>query len=236
LLGLVVGHRFDQGYARRWPRSGLASPPVEEAFFATAFGVMGHIAKMSGRVAEEDIRAARRVMHGMRLTPEQTRAAIDYFTLGKAPDYPILERLTELAARIERRRDVARAFLEIQVQAAAGGSFGAAKRELLWRIAQRLGVGRAELAQIEALVRARAQRSGDASRQVTLDEAYRVLGLTAAANDQEIKTAYRRLMNQHHPDKLVARGLPKSMAPVAQEKTLEIRSAYERIKAYRQLK
>jgi DnaJ like chaperone protein len=43
-------------------------------------------------------------------------------------------------------------------------------------------------------------------------------------------------MNQHHPDKLVARGLPPSMAGVAEQKTREIRAAYEKIKAARGLK
>ena len=43
-------------------------------------------------------------------------------------------------------------------------------------------------------------------------------------------------MNQHHPDKLVARGLPESMIPVAEEKTHEIRAAYERIKTQRAFK
>ena len=50
------------------------------------------------------------------------------------------------------------------------------------------------------------------------------------------KTAYRRLMNQHHPDKLVARGLPKSMIGVAEQKTHEVRTAYERIKTQRGFK
>jgi DnaJ like chaperone protein len=48
--------------------------------------------------------------------------------------------------------------------------------------------------------------------------------------------AYRRLMNQHHPDKLVARGLPKSMIGVAEQKTHEVRAAYERLKAQRGFK
>jgi DnaJ like chaperone protein len=43
-------------------------------------------------------------------------------------------------------------------------------------------------------------------------------------------------MNQHHPDKLVARGLPDSMMEVAKERTREIRSAYETIKAHRDIK
>jgi DnaJ like chaperone protein len=69
-----------------------------------------------------------------------------------------------------------------------------------------------------------------------IEDAFRVLGITPEASDREIKTAYRRLMNQHHPDKLRARGMPESMLPVAEEKTREIRAAYERVRAVRGLR
>ncbi|MDP7660738.1 MAG: DnaJ domain-containing protein, partial [Gammaproteobacteria bacterium] len=65
---------------------------------------------------------------------------------------------------------------------------------------------------------------------------YQALGIESTATDKEVKTAYRRLMNQHHPDKLVAKGLPDSMLEVAKERTREIRAAYEVIKEYRKIK
>ena len=113
----------------------------------------------------------------------------------------------------------------------------AEKRRELTRIAAALGVGRLAFMQIEALVRAYGQRSAPARPQTaSIDDAYRALGLERAASDEQVKTAYRRLMNRHHPDKLVARGLPPSMASVAEQKTREIRAAYEKIKAARGLK
>jgi DnaJ-domain-containing protein 1 len=68
-----------------------------------------------------------------------------------------------------------------------------------------------------------------------LAEAYRVLGLSRTASDADIKQHYRRLMNQHHPDKMLARGLPSSQLPAAQKKTQAIRAAYDRIRAHRAL-
>ena len=64
-------------------------------------------------------------------------------------------------------------------------------------------------------------------------EAYEVLGVTKDAPDAEVKKAYRRLMNQHHPDKLVARGLPEEMIKLANEKTQQIKEAYELVKKSR---
>ena len=40
-------------------------------------------------------------------------------------------------------------------------------------------------------------------------------------------------MSQHHPDKLVAKGLPEEMIKMATEKTQEIKSAYELIKKHK---
>jgi DnaJ-domain-containing protein 1 len=68
-----------------------------------------------------------------------------------------------------------------------------------------------------------------------LAEAYRVLGVSRTATDAEIKQRYRRLMNQHHPDKMLARGLPSSQLPAAQKKTQAIRAAYDQIRAQREL-
>ena len=236
LLGLVVGHQFDQGFGDRLSGGrAKGSARTRQLFFETTFGVMGYIAKSDGRVSEDEIRAARRIMHGMALSPEQVTLAIEQFTLGKSPAFRLNEAVDQLARKLGGRRDLIRAFIEIQLQAlVASGGFDKAKRDLLWTIARRLGMGRVELAQIEALVRAH-QTSAAAGRDriQDLEQAYRVLGVERTAPERDIKLAYRRLMSQHHPDKLVSRGLPESMKANAEQKTREIRAAYDQIKAQR---
>ena len=59
------------------------------------------------------------------------------------------------------------------------------------------------------------------------------LEVSARASDQEVTKAYRRQMSRHHPDKLVANGLPESMAQWAKEKTQRIQESYEAIRAAR---
>lgn len=240
LLGALLGHQYDRAYVRA--RAGgangaFASRRVSGVFFRSTFGVMGHLAKADGRVSEQEIQAARSVMYHMRLSPEQVQQAIRLFTEGKQPGYSLGAALAELRRSLGRDRALATAFLEIQVQAAAAdGAISPARRQVLWEICQQLGVSRVELAQIEALVFAQRQGyQGAAQSSNALRRAYQVLGVEPSASDKEVKTAYRRLMNRHHPDKLIARGLPEEMMQDSKDKIREIRGAYDAIKVSRKL-
>jgi len=227
-IGALLGHQFDKGLNGQVLGVAHGSRDV---FFATTFEVMGHVAKADGRVSEEEIQSARRVMHSMRLGPEQVRTAIEYFNSGKQAEYPLSQRIHDLVRGGGQRREIARLFLEIQLRAALGaGEIDQTKRELLWKVAQYLRVDRVELAQIEAALRGGRTGSRAPARQLDLADAYTTLGIRADASDKDIKTAYRRMMNLHHPDKLKAKGLPESMTSVAAERTQLIRAAYDRLK------
>ena len=65
---------------------------------------------------------------------------------------------------------------------------------------------------------------------MTLRDAYAVLGVESKDDKATVKRAYRRLMSQHHPDKLVSRGLPEEMIQLATDKTQHIQKAYEKVK------
>ena len=67
------------------------------------------------------------------------------------------------------------------------------------------------------------------SRQPSIDAAYKVLGVTANDDQNTVKRAYRKLMNENHPDKLAAKGLPDEMMELAKEKTQQIQAAYDLI-------
>jgi len=66
-------------------------------------------------------------------------------------------------------------------------------------------------------------------QQQSLQQAYTTLNIQATNNKQVVKRAYRQLMSQHHPDKLIAKGATSEQIRVANEKTQTIRKAYEKI-------
>ena len=76
-------------------------------------------------------------------------------------------------------------------------------------------------------------RPASASPERPLPECYAEARGEPASERSEVTKAYRRQMSRHHPDKLVANGLPESMAEWAKEKTQRIQEAYESIRAAR---
>jgi len=235
VIGAVIGHSYD---AAEDQRSAAVDPrAVGALLFDTAFAVMGYLAKADGRVTESEIDAARGIMRQLHLEPADVRRAIAAFSRGKQSNYPIEAELARLTQLCGPRHDLLRLFLEIQVRAAlAGNDLQGPVRGLLAGVADRLGFGGREVAQLESLVRLQQGRGWSApppAPGARLASAYEVLGLAATASDEEVKKAYRRQMSENHPDKLVSRGLPESMQDLAKEKTQRIREAYEVICADR---
>ena len=246
LFGTFIGHLFDvqaeTGLADSRDAAGSAgasAASVQEAFFRATFEVMGHLAKADGRISPNEIRAARAIMSEFRLGPREVQLAIDLYTQGKRRDFPLEATLQRLRHQCGYRPDLRQMFVQIQLQAALwGGSLNPAGREVLARICAAIGVSAFQVAQMEALLRMQ-QSAPQSEPRPSVDrvaQAYEVLGVKHAASDAEVTKAYRRLMNQTHPDKLVARGLPESMMKVAEEKTRQIRAAYELLREARGMK
>jgi DnaJ like chaperone protein len=242
-VGLVLGHQFDEQTNGSEPdprlNGGENLAAIGERFFRATFRIMGYLAKADGRVSEREILAARGVMSELNLNPVQVRAAIDYFTAGKLRNFSPADELTALRQACQGRPELLRVFLEIQVRAAlSGNNLEGPVRELMTRVAARLGISNLELTQIETVLRI---RSGSFHQAYTrnsggieqLEQAYKVLETTAAASKAEIAKAYRRQLSRHHPDKLKANGLPDSMIEHAKQRTQQIIEAYELIRERR---
>jgi len=243
LIGAALGHNFDKGLGRtlRGQFQPGAQERVQTAFFTTLFTVMGHIAKADGRVSKDEIELARDVMRRMNLNEQMSETAIGLFNQGKQPDFPLLDVLHQFRQECHRRRNLMQMFVEILMHAAyADGNLDSAERGVLEQVRQQLGFSTREFQHIEALVRNARHFGGGGfggesavPHQASLREAYEILGVGESASDAEVKKAYRRLMNQHHPDKLVAKGLPEEMTKLATEKTQEIKKAYDLVKKAR---
>lgn len=243
VLGLLIGHMFDKARSRKL--AFFANQRERQTlFFATTFEVMGHLTKSKGRVTEADIQVASLFMDRLNLHGDSRAFAQQAFRVGKTDNYPLREKMRQFRSVCFGRFDLIRMFLEIQIQAAfADGSLHPNEREVLYVIAEELGISRVQFDQFLRMMQGGAQFGGgfhgqqhsnggwqQAQRGPTLEDACNVLGVKPTDDAATIKRAYRKLMSEHHPDKLVAKGLPPEMMEMAKQKAQEIQKAYELIK------
>ncbi|KAI0226166.1 hypothetical protein L0F63_004439 [Massospora cicadina] len=233
VLGLLIGHMFDKARSRRQPTFLPTSKSVSRCSLPPP-------SRSRDRSGYSD---ASILMDRMNLHGESRTAAQQAFRVGKADNYPLRE-----DASVPRR--LFRMFLEIQIQAAfADGSLHPNEREVLFVIADELGISRAQFEQFLRMMQGGAQFGGgyqqqsqsgggwqQAQRGPTLEDACNVLGVKSTDDATTIKRAYRKLMSEHHPDKLVAKGLPPEMMEMAKQKAQEIQRAYELVKEQKGIK
>lgn len=263
-IGLFIGHMIDRTVDRvqAWnpfrPYGSGEQQQVTDALIDTAFAIFGHLAKSDGRVSESEIAAAEALMTRMQLSESQRAQARSRFRDGKADDFPLDQVVAAFAHRIRRRRHLTLVFMEMMLGAAmADGVISPEEEAILLRVGQGLGLPSGQFQQIMRMLAAQARFARDAAGQqqwqqqgstggagsagaggwsgAAVQQAYDVLGVSAQASDADIKRAYRKLMSQHHPDKLAAKGVPPEMIRVATEKSAEITRAYDVIKKHRNI-
>lgn len=254
LLGLVVGYMVDKvgGVSSR---SFFTNKRTRQSiFFHITFQVMGHLTKSKGRVTEMDIELASQWMDRMQLYGAARAAVQQAFSEGKQTEFPLREKLKELRCLCFGRFDLTKTFMEIQFQVAfADGTLHPNEWQVLNVIAEELGVSRSQFEKFISTMEKGYQVGDDgtstrenyssggyqhaAAGERGLTEAYQVLGVSRSGDYMTIKRAYRKLMNEHHPDKLVAKkGFSAEMMEQTKQKAQEIQAAYDLIKREKGLK
>lgn len=242
IFGLILGHYFDISFKNHslfFPHQ-KQHTYTQDIFFRATFTVMGYIAKADGRVSENEIRVATRIMQNMMLTSSLKQQAINYFREGKQANFDLDQILTDLNNACFQQQNLLLLFLEIQIQAAfADGPILKAKQRILEHICYRLGFNPNDFFRRYWNFDYGQRASGEHTRSrqqyqryqppSALESAYRLLDVNSTITNSDLKKVYRKLMSQNHPDKLVSKGLPEEMIKLATQKTQEIKQAYETI-------
>ena len=243
LIGAYFGHIFDRGLAQGDFSSVFNNVrnrlEIQQVFFKTVFSLLGHIAKADGHVSSEEIQAARSVMQQMRLDEEQSKRAIEFFNQGKQAGFDSDRCIEEFRQISHHNRALSQMLMELLIfEALADGKLDINEERALLNISEKIGFSKQDYQRLVQMVLGQQHfhqsGSGQAhyqqqSSEDALEEAYAVLGITNSASSAEVKKAYRRQMNEHHPDKLVSKGMPEEMVKMATEKTQEIKAAYDLI-------
>ena len=229
LLGYLISAAFPSSHASTRYRYHFNAKhsPQQTIFFECVFSVMGFIAKQDGNISKADINTAEFWMQHFKLTDEHRKEAIKAYQAGKSSRFDLASTLQRLKLIAPFQPAILDTFIHIQIQAImrSDGAISAKKQKLITTICQILN----RPIPFMSHQRQRQYQQHD----MQLGEAYQLLGVKATASDTAIKSAYRKLRGQYHPDKLIAQGVPQEMIKSSEEQFQNVKKAYEAICRHR---
>ncbi len=191
------------------------APIPSVAFTIAIVALSAKMAKSDGVVTGDEVAAFRRVCAFPESETANVRRVFDLAKQDIAGFETYAGKIgVMLAAEPELRRDVLEGLFVI---AAADGILHEREDRYLATVAHHLGILPAELAWVRSLF------------VVGAGSPHQVLGLKPDASIDEVKARHRSLVLEHHPDRLMGRGVPPEFITIAERKLASINAAYDAI-------
>lgn len=195
----------------------LRTPPEQTVGFAIAVIALGaKMAKADGQVTRDEVAAFREVFH---IPPSAERNAAKIFDLARTD----VAGFEGYAARIARMFGKRKEPLEILLEglfhiAAADGMYHPAEDAFLRRVWEIFALPE----RVFRALYARYAPNADPDH-------YAVLDVDPGASDEELRAAWRRLVRDSHPDRMMALGLPEEAIKLATARLAAVNDAYDKV-------
>jgi DnaJ like chaperone protein len=228
MFGTVAGHALDKARDRGlidmvWPPE---QDPAPQVGFTTAFVILAaKMAALEGRSVTNRMVA----FTGLFQVPNQELGGIAILFEQSRHDPTGFESYAELLAEMfadapQTREELVEALLILGL---ADGPISIREAGYLLKVAAILGVDAPTVQRLMLHHRRPAPLAEGPA------DVYDLLGVSATADMNQVKAAYRRLMREHHPDTLTAQGAPAERIATATRKVAEVNAAYEEIRKRR---
>jgi len=238
VIGAALGHAADTGsmqtMARPFMPGGGHNPARvagmfgrrEEVFAITVTVLAAKLAKCDGPVKRAEIDAFKR---NFRIPPESARGIGRLFDQARDSSDSFEPYAAQLAEAFGDSRGVLEQVLASLFNIArADGPLTAREQEFLRRVHRRMGLDQVAWDRAFGEIPRRPMPVDD-------NDPYLELGLPRSATGDELRTAWKRLMRENHPDSLASRGVPADFIARASDKVARINAAWDRIKRERGL-
>ncbi len=220
LIGVYAGHKMDQARSGDGSKLGADTQTRQVAFTMAVIVLSAKMAKADGVVTREEVEAFKRVFH---IPPDEMKKVGQLFDEARK-DASGYEPYAQQVAQMFRHEP---AVLEELIGglfhiAKADGEVHPAELEFLAKVSVIFGFSEHDFERLRA--------SYDTPEK---SDPYEILGVSRDDDDGTIKKAYRKLIVENHPDKLMAQGLPQEFIDLANEKMAAINAAYDTVKKQR---
>jgi DnaJ like chaperone protein len=230
IFGAAFGHVFDADAALDAGRIHQRLSTIEQhqlTFFVAAFSMLAKLAQTDGRVTREEIDSITGFMENdLRLDPQSRNAAVNIFRTALNSPVTFDDFSKQFYSLFHNQPQMLELMIDILLRVAVSdGSMNSAEERLILSAVHTFN--------LSSSVRFEQLRSQYVQ---TADKAYALLGCLPGDSDDEVKRCYRRRVQEYHPDKIAAKGLPEEFTRFAQDKFREIQDAWEQIKTARGIK
>ena len=212
--GRGVGHAVDVGAEAVTGPAGQAAKQI--TFTIGVIALSAKMAKADGTVTRDEVDAFKRIFH----IPAHEAANVGrVFDQARRDTAGYQEYAAQIARMFKDSPQVLEDLLGALFHIAmADGVFHPKEEEYLQNVSRIFGFGEAKYENIKAQ-----------HVQGAAEDPYTILGVARDVSDTELKRAYRKLIKEHHPDQLIAQGMPEEFIEIANEKLAAINTAYDRI-------
>jgi len=229
IFGAAFGHAFDTGTEIDSSSSRQRLSSVEQhqlTFFVAAFSMLAKLAQSDGRVSQEEVDSIEDFMEkDLHLTADSRHAAINIFRTALNAPGTFDDFARQFYGQFHQQPQMLELMIDILLRVAVSdGNMTRGEEDLILSAVSIFNFSRLRYDQLKS------------QYAKTADKAYAVLGCSPDDTDEQVKRCYRQRVQEYHPDKIAAKGLPDEFTRFAQDKFREIQEAWEQIKAVRNIK
>jgi DnaJ like chaperone protein len=230
IAGAALGHalidkaaNFTGQTTRTMPQPEFAyAEKAQAAFFISLFSILGKLSKIDGVVTKDEIAVVQDFINRLPIDETEKQFARQVFNEAKNSAYRIDDFAIQLHQALKSQPALLTSYFDLLFRiVAADGTFHSTEEAALKRVKEIFNISDNQYEDIKAVY------FND------LDKHYKMLNCTPESTKEEIKSNYKKLVKDFHPDVIISKGLPEEFIEFASKRFREIQQSYEKIRQER---